>query len=154
VLLAHRSAQLTARHDIIAQLRAEPRIEDLPGWEVESLHGSEHLEEVVLVDRATDAHRTVPAGGLVVKISRDPCTEPFRGQVDLDRRGFVIVDSELASSCPGVFAAGDVVSGAYWRISSAFGQGSLVSRSILHYLQDVPGPGKGSAAASPAREQQ
>ena len=154
VLLAHRSERLTARHDIGAQLRAEPRIEDLPGWEVEALHGSEHLEEVVLVHRATDAHRTVQAGGLVVKISRDPCTEPLRGQVDLDRRGFVVVDSELATSCPGVFAAGDVVSGAYWRISSAFGQGSLVSRSILHYWQDGPGPGKGRATASPAQRPQ
>jgi thioredoxin reductase (NADPH) len=154
VLLAHRSEQLTARHDIIAQLRAEPRIEDLPGWEVESLHGSEHLEEVVLVHTATDARRTVPAGGLVVKISRDPCTEAFRGQVDLDHRGFVVVDGELASSCPGVFAAGDVVSGAYWRISSALGHGSVVSRSILHYLQDGPGPGTGSATASPSHEPQ
>jgi thioredoxin reductase (NADPH) len=78
----------------------------------------------------------VPAGGLVVKISRDPCTEIFRGQLDLDRCGFVRTDRELHTSCPGVFAAGDVVSGAYWRVAAAVGQGSLVSRTILRYLQD------------------
>jgi thioredoxin reductase (NADPH) len=71
-----------------------------------------------------------------VKISRDPCTEVFRGQIDLDRRGFIVVDSELSTSCGGVFAAGDVVSGAYWRVSNALGHGSLVSRSMLRYLQD------------------
>jgi thioredoxin reductase (NADPH) len=136
VILAHRSESLSARHDIVARLRGEPRIEDLAGWRVESLEGGDRLEEVVLVHPATGDRRTVPAGGLVVKISRDPSTQPFRDQIDVDRRGFVLADSELRASRPGVFAAGDVVSGAYWRLSNALGQGSLVSRTILRYLQD------------------
>jgi thioredoxin reductase (NADPH) len=136
VILAHRSQALTARRDIVARLRAEKRVEDLPGWQVESLRGGDGLQEVVLVHPATGDRRTVPAGGLVVKISRDPCTEPFRDQIDVDRRGFIVADSELRTSRPGVFAAGDVVSGAYWRVSSAVGHGSLVSRTILRYLQD------------------
>jgi thioredoxin reductase (NADPH) len=136
VVLAHRSERLTARDDIVAQLRSEPRIEDLAGWEVESLLGQERLEAVVLVHSATGERRTVPAGGLVVKISRNPSTEVLRGQIDLDRRGFIITDEDLATSCPGVFAAGDVVSGAYWRVSSALGHGSLVSRAILRFVQD------------------
>jgi thioredoxin reductase (NADPH) len=136
VLLTHRSMQLTSRQDIVARLRSDKRIEDLPGWEVESVRGHEHLEEVTLVQHTTGERRTVPAGGLVVKISRDPNTQPFRGQLDLDRRGFVVTDRELSTSCPGVLAAGDVVSEAYWRVASALGQGSLVSRTVLKYVQD------------------
>jgi thioredoxin reductase (NADPH) len=136
VILAHRSEGLTARHDIVARLRAEKRVEDLAGWELESVRGGQHLEEVVLVQSATGDRRTVTAGGLVVKISRDPCTQVFVGQVDVDRRGFVVADGELRTSRPGVFAAGDVVSGAYWRVSNALGHGSLVSRTILRYLQE------------------
>ncbi len=136
VILAHRSEQLTSRHDIVARLRAEKRIEDLPGWELESVRGGERLEEVVLVHSATGDRRRVPAGGLVIKISRNPRTEAFRDQLNLDHRGFVVTDSELRTSCPSVFAAGDVVSGAYWRVASALGHGSLVSRTILRYLQD------------------
>jgi thioredoxin reductase (NADPH) len=136
VILAHRSEALTARQDVVAQLRAETRIEDLPGWHVESVRGSDRLEEVVLMHATSGDRRTVAAGGLVVKISRDPCTQPFRDQIDLDRHGFIVVDSELRASQPGVFAAGDVVSGAYWRVSNALGHGSLVSRTILRYLQD------------------
>ena len=135
VLLAHRSPHLTARHDIVARLRAESRIEDLPGWQVESVSGHEHLEEVTLVDPASGERRNVPAGGLVIKISRDPATQPFAGQLNLDHRGFVVTERDLSTSCPGVFAAGDVVSGAYWRVSSALGQGSLASRTILTYVQ-------------------
>jgi thioredoxin reductase (NADPH) len=135
VILAHRSEALTARHDIVARLRAEERVVDLPGWEVESVSGADRLEEVVLVRTSTGERRTVTAGGLVVKISRNPRTEPFRGQVEVDRRGFVVTDRELRTSCPGVFAAGDVVSGAYWRVSNALGHGSLASRTILRFLQ-------------------
>ena len=145
VMLAHRSEQLSARSDIVALVRAEKRIDDLPGWQVESVRGSERLEEVVLVHPATGDSRIVAAGGLVVKISRDPRVQPFRGQIDLDGRDFVIVDRELRTSCPGVFAAGDVVSGAYWRVASALGQGSLASRTILRYLQD------GTRTQSPSR---
>jgi thioredoxin reductase (NADPH) len=140
VILAHRSDALSARHDIVARVRAEKRIEDLPGWEVESLRGGDRLEEVDVVHPATGDRRTLAAGGLVVKISRDPCTQPFRDQIDVDRRGFIVVDSELRASRPGVFAAGDVVSGAYWRVSNALGHGSLVSRTILRYLQDEMTP--------------
>ncbi len=141
VVLAHRSPLLTARHDIVAQVRAEPRIEDLPGWEVSRTLGDEHLTEVMLTNRTTAGDRSVPAAGLVVKISRAPVTEAVRGQLDLDRRGFVITDRELRTSQPGVFAAGDVVSGAYWRVANALGHGSLVSRTILRYLQDRTGHG-------------
>src|SRR4029077_3406839 len=120
---------LTARRDVVARVRAEPRIVDLPGWEIESVYGCEHLEEVTLVRPSTGEHRTVAAGGLVVKISRAPCTEPYRGQVELDRRGFVVTDGELRTSRQGVFAAGDVVAGAYWRVAYALGQGMLAARS-------------------------
>jgi thioredoxin reductase (NADPH) len=135
VVLVHRSDHLTARRDIVARVRAEPRVTDLPGWEVESLRGGDRLEEVDLVRASTGEHRTVAARGLVVKISRAPCTEPYRGQVELDRRGFVVTRDELRTSCAGVFAAGDVVAGAYWRVASALGAGMLAARSMLRYLE-------------------
>ena len=108
---------------------------DFPGWEIESLRGAEHLEEAVLVHRSSGERRTVAAGGVVVKISRLPNTEPYAGQLDLDRRGFVIADPELRTSREGVFAAGDVVEGAYWRVAYALGQGILAARSMQQYLE-------------------
>ena len=42
-----------------------------------------------------------------------------RGQLELDRAGAIVVDPELRTSCDGVFAAGDVVAGAYPRVGTA-----------------------------------
>jgi thioredoxin reductase (NADPH) len=138
VKLVHRSDHLSARHDILQRMRQDPRIEDCPGWEVESTAGNERLREVVLVHRSTGERRRVAAGGLVVKISRDPSTAVFRGQLDLDGRGAIEVDAALQSSQPGVFAAGDVVAGSYWRVATALGQGALAARSILRHLEGRP----------------
>jgi thioredoxin reductase (NADPH) len=134
VKLVHRSDALSARHDIVEQIRREPRIEDLAGWELASLHGGEQLEEVVL-GRADGQRLRLAAQGLVVKIARKPRTELFQGQLDLDRAGAIIVDDELRTSREGVLAAGDVVAGAYARVAAAFGQGIRAARSVLHYLQ-------------------
>jgi thioredoxin reductase (NADPH) len=135
VMLVHRGEALTARADIQARVRAEGRITDLGGWELESLRGGEHLQEAVLVRSATGEHRTVAAGGIVVKIGRRPGTEPYAGQIDLDPKGFVIADADLRTSCDGVFAAGDVVAGAYWRVASALGQGMLAARTMQQHLE-------------------
>jgi thioredoxin reductase (NADPH) len=138
VLLVHRSERLTARHDIVAQVRAEPRIVDLPGWEVASARGGETLEELELVRPTTGDRQTVAAAGLVVKVSRVPATEVFGSQIELDHRGFVLADGDLRTSRPGVFATGDVVAGAYWRVAYALGQGILAARSILRHLEASP----------------
>jgi thioredoxin reductase (NADPH) len=138
VTLVHRSQALTARQDIVEQVRKEPGIEELAGWELASLEGGDRLEAVVLVRPADGQRRRVEAGGLVVKIARVPRTDLVRGHVELDRAGAIVVDADLQTSRAGVFAAGDVVSGAYARIAAAMGQGSVAARSVLRYLQGRP----------------
>jgi thioredoxin reductase (NADPH) len=134
VKLVHRSPMLTARDDITDQVRREGRIEVLAGWTLESARGGEHLEEVTL-KRASGELMRLKARGVVVKIARLPRTGIVRGQIDLDRHGAIIVDGQLRTSMPGVFAAGDVIADAYARVAAALGQGSLAARSVLRHLQ-------------------
>ena len=138
VTLAHRSEHLASRPDIAGQLRDEPRITELGGWELEDARGDDRLREVVLVRRATGERRSLEAGGLVVRVGKAPRTDLFRDQLEIDRSDAVVVDETLATSRPGVFAAGDVVAGAYWRIATAMGQGSLAARSVLRHLEAAP----------------
>src|SRR5947207_1535835 len=80
VTLLHRSPALTARHDIVEQIRREPGVVDLAGWELDALQGSAELEAIVI--RRSDGERQrVDARGLVVKIARAPRTQLFRGPV-------------------------------------------------------------------------
>ena len=135
VTLIHRSEQLTARRDIIEDVLKEPGIEELPGWELEAVDGTDHLEGITIVRPATGERRHLAVSGLVVKISYEPATSVFAGQVELNRHGAVVVDGELRTSRRGVFAAGDVTAGSYPRIATAVGTGVLAARSVLRHLE-------------------
>ncbi len=134
VSLVYRAEHLASRPDIAGQLHDDPRITEYGGGELGDVHGTDRLEEVVLVRHATGERRSIKAGGLVVKVGKAPRTELFADQIEIDHSGAVVVDDTLATSRPGVFAAGDVVAGAYWRIATAMGQGSLAARSVLGHL--------------------
>jgi thioredoxin reductase (NADPH) len=136
VTLIHRSEQLTARRDIVEDVRKEPRIVDLPGWELESVYGTDHLEGIVIVRPENGARQRLTVSGLVVKISHEPATGVFVGQLALDRGGAVVVDDQLRTSQRGVCAVGDVTAGSYPRIATAVGQGVLAARSVLRQLDD------------------
>ena len=88
--------------------------------------------------RSTGEHRRLDVGGVVLKLGREPCVDLVRDQLDLGAHGGIAVDADLRTSDPRTFAAGDVVEGAYERIATAIGQGSLAARSILAYLESRP----------------
>jgi thioredoxin reductase (NADPH) len=138
VFLLHRSAQLTARRDLVGDVRREPLIEDLAGWEVEAVEGTGRIDGIRVVRLSTGERRHLPVGGLVVKISTRPATDVFAGQLALDGHGAVVVDPALTASAHGVFAAGDVTAGAYPRLATALGQGVLAARSVLRHLEALP----------------
>ena len=134
VFHVRRARALSARPDIAADVVAEVGIEELAGWEVESLAGADRLTGITIVQPGTAERRVLPVGGLVVKIGYAPQSELFAGQIELDAEGGVVVGADLATSREGVFAAGDVVAGSYPRVATAMGQGVLAARSVLRFL--------------------
>jgi thioredoxin reductase (NADPH) len=134
VTLMRRSAVLTARHDLVDRVRSDARITELAGWEIESLAGSERLDGVTVRSTSGGELRHLEVHRLVLKLGRAPCTELVRDQLRLGRRGGIVVDADLRTSHPRTFAAGDVVDGAYERVATAAGQGSLAARSVLRSL--------------------
>jgi thioredoxin reductase (NADPH) len=137
VTLVHRSPHLTARRDLVERARSEVRITVMDGWTLDNLFGSDRLQGVDVSDGNTGEHRRLDVGGVVLKLGREPCVELVRDQLDLGLHGGITVNASLRTSDPRTFAAGDVVEGAYERVATAVGQGSLAARSILAYLQSL-----------------
>ena len=135
VTLIHRSPHLTARRDLVERVRAEGRITEMAAWTLDELVGSDHLQGVDVSDRGTGEHRRLDVGGVVLKLGREKCVDLVRDQLDLGIHGGIVVNADLRTSDRRTFAAGDVVEGAYERIATAIGQGSLAARSILAYLE-------------------
>ncbi len=138
VTLIHRSSDLTARRNLVERVGRESRITEMAGWTLDELVGSDRLRGVTLLNHQTGEHRRLDVGGLVLKLGREPRVDLVRDQLDLGTHGGIAVNADLRTSDPRTFAAGDVVDGAYERIATAIGHGSVAARSILACLESCP----------------
>lgn len=76
--------------------------------------------------------------GIFVFVGLKPNTGFLAGSgVDLDDRGLIETDEFLMTSVPGVFASGDVRSGATMQIASAVGEGATAALSIREFLDEA-----------------
>lgn len=80
------------------------------------------------VDFATD--------GVFVFVGLSPNSQFLKASpIRLDDIGFVITDQHLRTTMPGVFAAGDIRSGATMQIASAAGEGATAALKLREYLE-------------------
>ena len=120
------------------RIERNPRIELRLHSEVRELVGDDVLEDVVVEDRHSGEHSRIGARYLFVFIGATPHTGWLADRARLDADGYVITGGDgrrmLETSVPGVFAAGDVRSGAIKRVASAVGEGSMAVRFVHEYL--------------------
>jgi thioredoxin reductase (NADPH) len=107
---------------------------------VTALHGREKLGAVTVRNVGEGRERIIPICALFVMVGAAPNTHWLSGLVNLDDKGFVLtgaaagVDSPYATSCPGIFAVGDVRSGSVKRVASSVGEGSVVISKVWEFV--------------------
>lgn len=76
--------------------------------------------------------------GVFVFVGLKPNTEFLKdSSIELDQQGLIKTDQKLSTSMPGVFASGDVRSGATMQIASAVGEGASAALSIREYIEEL-----------------
>lgn len=95
--------------------------------------------KVVKVKATKDGKATeFETDGVFVFVGLLPNTQFLKNsEVKLDEIGFILTDQNLMTSIPGVFASGDVRSGATMQIASAVGEGATAALKIREYLEDL-----------------
>jgi thioredoxin reductase (NADPH) len=93
--------------------------------------------KVVGTDTTTGKKVEFPTDGVFIFIGLKPNTEFVKSSdIDLDEIGMIKTDEALETNMPGVFAAGDVRSGATMQIASASGEGATAALMIRKYLEE------------------
>jgi len=94
------------------------------------------VTKVIGTDKTTGQRVEVLTDGVFVFVGLKPNSEFLKNSdVELDAIGFVKTDEHLQTSMKGVFAAGDIRSGATMQIASAVGEGASAALIIREYLE-------------------
>ena len=134
VTLLHRSTRFRARRDFLDRARKESGIRIVTGARVKRITGDSRVEGVEYRVRSAARPRTIAAEGVFVRIGWEPRTDLVRGQLKLDRAGFVVAGPGGVTSARGAFAAGDVCSPRWLSLANAAGQGANAALEIARML--------------------
>ena len=108
VQVIHRRDQLRASAALKKEAYSNPKISFVWDTVVTDVLGEKRVQGVRTKNLKTGQKGVLEVDGLFVAIGFDPNTEIFKGQVELDERGYIAVRNGTESSVPGVFVAGDV----------------------------------------------
>ncbi|MHB9130283.1 MAG: thioredoxin-disulfide reductase [Armatimonadota bacterium] len=137
VTIIHRRDALRAQKILQKRALDNPKIGFLWNTTVKEVLGDgQRVTGVRLHNILEDHDFDFPTDGVFVFIGMQPNTAFLKGDVDLDDEGFVKADCCYRTSLPGVFAAGDVRSGAWRQIVTVAAEGALAVREIEHFLAE------------------
>jgi thioredoxin reductase (NADPH) len=95
------------------------------------------VNSVKCTDKVKNKPITFKVDGVFVFVGLKPNTAFLGDKIELDEYGFVKTNNDLETNLPGVYAAGDVRSGATMQIASAVGEGATAALRIREYLASL-----------------
>ena len=134
--LVHRREGLRASQVMQDRAKNNSKIEFHWNSEVEEINGNGKVQNVILRNNKTNEKTTLEVGGVFVAIGHEPNTKMFKGKVDLDDQGYVVLKNRTETSVKGVFAAGDVHDRTYRLAVTAAGFGCMAAIDVDKYLEE------------------
>ena len=125
---------LRVAEETMAKLEADEHIDLRIGWSVVRIEGDDHVTGIVARDPDRVEH-TLSLDAVFIEAGSVPAEEFTGGLVQVNERGEVAVGRDTMTSCPGIFAAGDVTDEFGKQIIIAAGGGARAGMAVAKWLQ-------------------
>lgn len=135
VYLIHRRDELRGAQILQEELRALPNVEILYDTIVKEICGEDMVEGLTLQNVRTSEQSQLGVDGIFIAVGIHPCTSLLEGLSELDESGYVIAGEDCATSCPGIYAAGDVRRKQLRQVVTAVADGANAVVSVESYLR-------------------
>ncbi len=135
VTIVHQFDHFQAFQHAVDEASRNPKIDFIMESELRSFTGNGVLEEVSIEHLPTGKHTSKKIDGVFIFVGYMPNTADLKGTIDLNKREEIVVDENLMTNVPGVFAAGDCITKKYRQVTTAVADGTIASLSAAEYLR-------------------
>jgi len=134
VKVIHRRNQFRAEKILQERIFENSKIEILWDSVIEKISGKDRLESITIMNIKDKSFSEIKLDGLFISIGMDPNTGFVKGLIDINELGQVKVSKTMATSEPGIFAAGDVTDACPEQMATAVGTGVAAALAVDEYL--------------------
>lgn len=137
ITIVHILDKLTASIATQKRIIDNPKIKIIYNSTITAIHGDgQHVNRVTITDKNTGKSSDLDVAVVFVAIGLNPNVQPFKGQVEFNKFGFIQVYDNTKTSVTGVFVAGDVADYQYRQAITSAGAGCMAALDAERYLKN------------------
>lgn len=102
----------------------------------EIIGDGDHVTGVKVHDSESGKDKVVDTSGVFVYVGTTPNTAMFKDLDITDEAGWILTNSEMETSIPGIFAVGDVRKKKLRQITTAVGDGGIAGQNAFEYIEE------------------
>lgn len=137
VNVIHRRKQLRAQKIIQERAFTNDKMDFTWNTSVTEIIGDgNHVTGVKTFDIETGEDKVVNTSGVFIYVGNTPNTGMFQGLDITDDSGWILTNSEMETSIPGIFAVGDVRKKKLRQITTAVGDGGIAGQNAFEYIEE------------------
>jgi len=137
VKVVHRRDKLRATKILQDRALKDPKIEFIWNSTVQEILGKDRVEGIRLKKAGSNEEFEVTCDAVFIAIGHKPNTEIFKGQIELNKAGYVVANDTTKTSVEGVFVAGDVQDYRYRQAITSAGTGCKAAMDAIKHLEEV-----------------
>jgi thioredoxin reductase (NADPH) len=134
VYIIHRRDELRAKIKIQQDAFANPKIEFIWDSVVEEIAGEQKVTHLKLKNVKTGGQSRLDIGAVFVFIGFVPNSDLVKDAVELNEEGYIVVNSKMETSIPGLYAVGDVKPNLCKQVSVSVGEGTLAAVEAERFI--------------------
>ena len=134
VYVIHRRNELRAVKILKDRAINNKKIEFLLSSVIEEFTGSDRLEGVLVRNKEENKTYELKVDGVFEYIGLKPNSKLVKDLVKLDEKGFIMTDSQMEASLPGIFAVGDVRNTPLRQVITAVADGAVAAMYVDKFL--------------------
>ncbi len=136
VTIVHRKDEFRASKIMVEKARNNPKITIVTNTTVEEILGDDHVTGIRTRNVVTGEEGSITCNGIFMAIGHKPNTALFKGLIDLDEKGYIMLPSKsTVTNIPGIFACGDVADHIYRQAVTAAGTGCMAALDAERWIE-------------------